>query len=71
MNKLSQRERTQIALQEIDKSPKETICTIAAVKLAEIVVTTNAATAEIETTANINKKNYKIKLVATCEEIKG
>lgn len=70
MEKLTPAERQNITLEEINKNPVETICAMAAVKMAEIAIASTTTNYAATTSAQIDGKNYKITLTATLEEVK-
>lgn len=69
MKNLTPEQRRQIAIEEFQKEPLESLCHVAIIKLAEFAISTNAEEATQSIKATFNKKRYEIKTVTTYKEI--
>lgn len=68
MKKLSESERTAVTLEMLNEQPLETIAHVALLKVSELGLKSNSQETTITTTAIINKKRYKCKMVVTWQE---
>lgn len=68
MENITEEQREKIALEEFRKQPLQNIC-VAAIKIAEVAISTNSENGKVETATTINGKRYKIKAIVTYEEV--
>lgn len=65
---LTHEQRVQVACEEFEKHPKETICTLALAHMGGEAISNNVTIVEMENTINVDGKNYKVKLTAKVEK---
>lgn len=68
MKKLTQEERTQIALEEYGKEQTQMIAHLAILKLAELGISTKAENATQTTQAIFNGKRYDVEMIVSYKE---
>lgn len=69
MENLTDEQRQQIAIEEFNKEPIETLCHVAILKLGEFAIKTKAESATQTTEATFDNKRYAIEMVITYKEI--
>jgi len=68
MEKVTQEQRAQIALEEYGKEPTQMIAHLAILKLAELGISTNAENVTQTTQATFNGKRYDVEMIVSYKE---
>lgn len=70
MTKLTEEEKSEIAVEMLNKQPIETIGHVALLKLAQLAIETNADNIEMKTEATIEGCRYECKMKITYKKLK-